>query len=811
MNFLIRLVLPAIMCSGFLVHAAEPIISNVLPRGGQAGSEMEVTISGNRLKDSKEIFFYGKGITAFDVNATNDKSVQAKFKISKDAEFGQHELRLRTKSGISTLKTFWVGPYPNLAEEEPNTSFEDAQKITINHTINGVVKNEDVDYFEFNATKDQRISLEIEAIRLSGPLFDPYIAILDSNRFEVATSDDTELLLQDSTLSTIIPKSGKYFVEVRESSYRGGNNFYYRLHIGDFPRPLIAFPSGGQAGKLLEVTFMGDPTGPIKKKIQLPSKENLGFGYRVEQNGSIAPAPNAIRVCEFPSILENEPNDTIRTANVTELTLPLAFDGIIEKEKDVDNFKFKAKKGQKFNIYAHAQSIGSPLDPVLNLYDDKGKSIKGSDDANNGRDSLITITIPKDGNYTLRVRDHLYAGGERFVYRLEFHPFSPQVIASIPMFGNRDTQSRQMIPVARGNKAATALNLSRKNFSGELEVIAENLPVGVTMHVPKASSSFNSVPVVFEASPDAPLGQSLVNLKVRHTDPEKNIEGNFNHNLALVYGPPNNRTYYESTLKHLSVGVVEKVPFSILIHPPATPIVRGGSVNLKVEAIRDTNFTAPITLRIQTRPPGIGAKGTVSIAKDKSTAYYSLTANGGTSLGDWDIAVQGEANNGNGIQLASSPLTPITVEDPYLSIKINMAAIERGKEGEIICDLDIKRPFEGMASLSIRGLPAFATTTDQEFDANATQVIFPIKTEEKIRVGITKNLFCFAKVPFKGNKITHTVGQGGQIRIDKPPPKPKTKPKSDLIVAVKKQVETKIKKKPLSRLEQLRLAKRGGN
>ena len=85
------------------------------------------------------------------------------------------------------------------------------------------------------------------------------------------------------------------------------------------------------------------------------------------------------------------------------------------------------------------------------------------------------------------------------------------------MFGNRDTQSRQMIPVAQGNKAATALNLSRKNFSGELEVLAENLPIGVTMHVPKAPSSFNSIPVVFEASPDAPLDQRLVNLKIRHT------------------------------------------------------------------------------------------------------------------------------------------------------------------------------------------------------------------------------------------------------------------------------------------------------
>jgi hypothetical protein len=789
--------------------AAEPIINNIIPRGGQIDTELEVVVTGNRLGDAEEIFFYEKGITALDLNASGEKSVKAKFKISKDARLGQHEVRLRTKSGISTVKTFWVGPYPNFQEKEPNTSFEDAQKVSLNRTINGLVKSEDVDYFEFNASKGQRISLEIEAIRLSGPLFDPYIAILDSNRFEVATSDDTDLLLQDSTLSLIAPETGNYFVEVRESSYRGGNNFYYRLHLGNFPRPLIAFPAGGQAGKMLKVKFMGDPTGPIYKNIQLPEKADLTFGHRIEQNGLVSPSPNKIRVCDFPSIREVEPNNSFKQATVTELSLPLAFDGIIDHEKDADYFQFKAKKGQKFNIHAHAQSISSPLDPVLNLYSSKGKSIKGSDDANNGRDSLITYTIPKDGNYTLRIRDHLYAGGERFVYRIESLPFSPQVEATIPMFGNRDTQTRQMIPIARGNKAATALNLSRKNFSGELEVLAENLPEGVTMRVPKAASSFNSIPIVFEASQDAPLSQSLVNLTVRHTDPAKKISGGFKHNLALVYGPPNNRTYYESTLGKLSVAVTEKIPFSIVLHPPKTPVVQGGSINLKVEAIRDANFTAPITVRIQTRPPGIGAKGTISIAKDKSTAYYSLTANGGTSIGSWDIAVQGESDSGKGICLASSKLTPILVEEPYLTMKINMGAIEQGKEGELLCDLEIKRPFVGKANLSIRGLPPFVTTTDIEFDANTTQISFPIKTEAKARPGITKNLFCFAKIPFKGEKITHTVGQGGQIRIDKPPPKPKTVKKKAPVVASNKPAT--VKTKPLSRLEQLRLARKEGN
>ena len=77
----------------------------------------------------------------------------------------------------------------------------------------------------------QRLSVEVEAIRLSGALFDPYVAVLDDKRFELATSDDSELLLQDSTLSLIAPSDGVYcsraqvpcafisfFVTVRASS-----------------------------------------------------------------------------------------------------------------------------------------------------------------------------------------------------------------------------------------------------------------------------------------------------------------------------------------------------------------------------------------------------------------------------------------------------------------------------------------------------------------------------------------------------------------------------------------------------------------
>ncbi|MAK26889.1 MAG: hypothetical protein CMI22_00805, partial [Opitutae bacterium] len=69
-------------------------------------------------------------------------------------------------------------------------------------------------------------------------------------------------------------------------------------------------------------------------------------------------------------------------------------------------------------------------------------------------------------------------------------------------------------------------------------------------------------------------------------------------------------------------------------------------------------------------------------------------------------------------------------------------------------------------------------------------------------------LFCFAKVPFNGKLITHTVGQGGQIRLDNPPPKPKA-PQTVTAAKPKPTAKAAPKQKPLSRLEQLRLAAQG--
>src|SRR5262249_32009448 len=149
----------------------------------------------------------------------------------------------------------------DVAEAEPNNEFAAPQVIPMNVTVNGVADNEDVDYFVVEAKKGDRISAEVEGIRLGVTLFDPFVAIMAMKRFELASSDDAALVWQDGEASVIAPEDGKYVIQVRESAYAGNGACLYRLHVGNFPRPTATVPAGGKLGDAVDVRWIGDVAG----------------------------------------------------------------------------------------------------------------------------------------------------------------------------------------------------------------------------------------------------------------------------------------------------------------------------------------------------------------------------------------------------------------------------------------------------------------------------------------------------------------------------------------------------------------------
>jgi hypothetical protein len=792
--------------SALTLSAAMPDFTNTVPQGVQRGVETKIVINGARLDDFEGFIFYSPGFTLKSIDKVDKNKVEATLAVAADVPLGGHMWRLRTKTGVSFMRQVMVGPYPSVEEKEPNNDFDAPQIVSFNQTVEGVANNEDVDYFRINAKKGQRISLEIEGMRLGNIAFDPFVAVYDSKRFELASSDDTVLHRQDGFLSVVAPEDGDYIIQVREASYRGTGNSFYRLHIGNFRRPDVCYPSGGKIGATQKVKFIDHDGKSTEEEVKLPPVPDKD--YTVFLKSDPAPSGNIMRASPFDSAFEAEPNDDLATATNAGMVAPLAMNGIIEKPGDIDYFKFKLTKGQKVDFFAYAQSLGSPLDPVIAVFNPKGGGVGGNDDGNAGgrrQDSKFTYTAPEDGEYAISITDHLGRGGPNFVYRMEAEASLPEVVFSSPNFSVNDSHMRQFIAVPKGNRYATVVNVSRVNAAGDMTFNLPNLPAGVKLLTPKIPADQNSFPLLFEADAAAPLAGAAITPELKPVDANLKVTGRLAQKFDMVRG--GNVTYYDEQVEKLPVAVLDEVPYKLELVKPSVPLVANGQLDVKVKATRKEGFKAPIRVLMIWRPAGVNSQGEIEIPEGQTEATFSFDSNANITAGTYQLTVLGESNAGNGIMYAASPYCELTLAPAYLTGTVPLTVIEQGKEGEFICKLEQAVPFNGEATAQILGVPEGLTTTPVKITKDTKEVIFKFKTTPEVAVGKQTTLFCQVQIPAAGGLVLHRIAGGTTLRIDPAKKAPAAAPAQ---VAANKPGEapkpaTDAPKKQLSRLEQLRL------
>jgi len=757
-------IIVGLLLTAATAFAVAPNFSATTPAGVQRGTEVEVRLTGDRLDDAEEIFFYDKGITAEIVKATNN-AVTAKFKIAPDCRLGEHNLRVRTKGGLSALRMFYVGTLPNSEEKEPNNELKTPQKIDLNITVAGSIDSEDVDYFLVEARKGQRLAVEVEGARLGRTMFDSYVAVREENGNVLAESDDTALATQDSAVSLVAPADGKYVIEVRDSSYSGAGHTY-RMHVGTFPRPLAVYPMGGMAGTSVEAKFIGDAAGDFTQKIKLPADPHPKFGAVADRSG-LATSGNWMRVSPFPNVLEVEPNNATNEVAAAAPAVPAAFNGIISKKGDADLFRFTAKKDQNLDVQVWGRRLGSPIDSLLQVLNTRGNVQATSDDSGGSPDSGTRFRVPADGEYFVKVTDHQGRGGPGFTYRVEVSEAPSQVTLTIPDTARYDNETRKSIVVARGNRLAILFNTARDNFSGALDLKFDGLPKGVKYYTDTVSNNVSAQVVVFEADADAPVDGNLLTPVAKSVDDSKKPDSVFRHRSEWVR-IQNQTVYTQTDVYRIAAAVTEELPFKINLVEPQVPIVQNGTLDLKIVVDRKEGFDEPITVKMVWNPPGLSSLPDMTIPKGTNSMIYRVNANGGADLRKWKVAIVGQATVKGGTAYNSSQLATIEVAAPYVSGKMDLTSIERGKSGKIICKLEQKAPFDGKAAVTLVGLPFGVTTKDIEITKDSTEAVFDLETSEKTNPGLSKNLFCSVIVKKNGETVPHSIAQGGILRIDAP-------------------------------------------
>ena len=112
---------------------SSPNLALIMPRGIQRGGEHTLKFTGARLNDAEEIFLYDTGIEVTNIEVLDANNINVTINVAADCRLGEHLAQVRTKSGISGYRSFYVGALPEQIEAESNNSIETAQKSTAEH------------------------------------------------------------------------------------------------------------------------------------------------------------------------------------------------------------------------------------------------------------------------------------------------------------------------------------------------------------------------------------------------------------------------------------------------------------------------------------------------------------------------------------------------------------------------------------------------------------------------------------------------------------------------------------------------------
>ena len=210
-------------------------------------------------------------------NPAISETMTVQVEISADAAPGQRELRAWNPLALSNPMAFCVSPWPEIREKESADEAQNAnerrrfapqqmagpkraepESITLPAVINGQIMPGDVDRFRFRAQKGQKLVFVASARNLIPYLpdavpgwFQATLSLSDSKGKEVAYDDDFRFS-PDPLIYFEVPASGDYVLEIKDSIYRGREDFVYRVECGELPFVTGVFPLGGQAGKEIE-------------------------------------------------------------------------------------------------------------------------------------------------------------------------------------------------------------------------------------------------------------------------------------------------------------------------------------------------------------------------------------------------------------------------------------------------------------------------------------------------------------------------------------------------------------------------------
>jgi hypothetical protein len=618
-----------------------PTLKPPVPLGMQRGTTLDLTLTGTNLADPAGLWTTFPAKVTIPTEANNGKDnakLLVRLEVPKDAPLGFHALRLGTHRGVSNLRLFCIDDLPQVLENATNHAVAMAQPVPLPCVVVGRADAETADYFKVTVTAGQRLSFEILGRRL-GSAFDPQLTLYDARtgrEVPAGHSNDAPGLQTDARLTHTFKDAGDYVIGVRDVSWRGGEDFNYRLRIGDFPTATTPLPLAAKRGTKASVRFTGpnaDALPPVE--VTVPSDPNLEE-VPVAPRGAngLSGWPVSLAVSDVDEVIEQEPND--EPAKATRVPVPGAVTGRFQTPGDLDHYVFALKKGIRYVIEAHTHEHHSPSEVLMTLRDAKGGQLQASNPAAAPR---LDFTPPADGDFSLVV-EHLHGwGGPDEVYRVSITPYQPGFELLLP------TDRLDLPP---GGTASVPVYLIRRDYTGAIEIGPAGVPgiTGTATIADKAAPPANqpAATLTLTAAGDLPPGPRVVRIQGKATINGKAVTLPASTRVPVGTALANLPVPPRELPHELALGITGKPPFTLAVkldQPMATP---GKPATLTVTATRAPGFTAEIALAVTGQPPNV-APAVKPIPANQNSVQVQLNLAANAPVGTFNVVVNGKAKH----------------------------------------------------------------------------------------------------------------------------------------------------------------------
>ncbi|MBI5396890.1 MAG: hypothetical protein HZA91_16465, partial [Verrucomicrobia bacterium] len=523
------------------------------------------------------------------------------------------------------------------SKERPQTSNPKTEMtITLPATINGQVLPGEVNRYRFAAKKGQRLVIAVRARQLIPYLsdavpgwFQATLSLRDAKGRELAYADSFRFN-PDPLLHFEVPADGEYVIAIKDSLYRGREDFVYRITVGELPFITGIFPLGGPAGAQTTVETLGwnlnssphaprevsdgDITRSVMTTMTVDGKDREPGIHRlsVRKDGHVSNlVPFAVDT--LLERLEEEPNNTPETAR--RITLPVIINGRVDPPDDTDVFCFEGRAGDRIVAEVMARRLNSPLDSALKLTDASGEQVAFNDDhADKGAgltthqaDSYLQATLPANSTYYLHLSDTQHKGGPEHAYRL-------RISAPRPDFELRVVPSSVS---ARGGKTTplTVYALRKDGFTGDIALSLKDAPESFKLGGAVVPSTQAVARVTLTVQPTVETIPASLKLEGRAT-----IEGREVSHLALPAEDMMQAFEYRHLVPAEELKLATTGNMKLKAGPPKilgdmpVKIPAGGTVRVRVVAPA-VAFSNKARLELANAPEGITIKN-VSPTRD---------------------------------------------------------------------------------------------------------------------------------------------------------------------------------------------------